>query len=296
MSFEEKERQEQQEQQEQKEQKLLLEVGSVEEAIAAASEQWGISSEYLRTDVVGSDRGFLGLFGKKLKVEVVPTKPLAFLRGVDFVNRLLSLMGFEAEAALREDEIIDISGKDAADYIVVRYGDCLKAIEYLVNLALRDLGADPRVRLDSCGYRERRTRSLERLAEATARQALEYGRPIRLEPMLSWERWVIHTTLKDREDVRTESVGEPPLRKVVVMPKFDASNMDGNYRSRPPRRGPRSPRGGFSGGPRRSSGPRGGSYDGPREGGSDPRSGLPGGPRGGSYDGPRRSSGPRRRY
>ena len=86
---------------------------------------------------------------------------------------------------------------------------------------MRDPSFEPRLRIDCCGYRERRTRSLERLAEATARQALDYGRPIRLDPMLSWERWVIHTALKNRDDVRTESVGEPPLRKVVVMPKFD---------------------------------------------------------------------------
>ena len=74
-------------------------------------------------------------------------------------------------------------------------------MEYLLNLALRDPGSQPRVRLDSNGYRERRIRSLERLAEATARQVVEYGVPIRLDPMLSWERWVIHTSLKDREDV-----------------------------------------------------------------------------------------------
>ena len=94
-------------------------------------------------------------------------------------------------------------------------------MEYLVNLALRDPKFEPRIKINSCGYRERRTKSLERLAEATARQAVKYSRPVRLEPMASWERWVIHTTLKDRNDITTESVGEPPMRKVVVMPKYD---------------------------------------------------------------------------
>ncbi|MBQ9564222.1 MAG: Jag N-terminal domain-containing protein [Synergistaceae bacterium] len=243
MSFEEE-----QSRQKQKEQKLVLEAGTLSEAIAAAAKQWGISSDNLRAEVVGSERGFLGLFGNKLKVEVRPVKPLALFKGVDFINRILELMGMEAKATLQNDDTIDIEGPDAPEYIVRRYGDCLKSMEYLLNLALRDPGSEPRVRLDSCGYRERRTRSLERLAEATARQAVEYGRPIRLEPMLSWERWVIHTTLKGRDDVRTESVGEPPLRKVVVMPKFDAERS-GGYRSRPPRS--RYPRGSSDGGPRR---------------------------------------------
>ena len=122
------------------------------------------------------------------------------------------------------------SGQDA-EILVGRHGDGLKALEYLLNLALRDPSAEPRVRLDSNGYRERRMRSLERLAEATARQVVEYGRPIRLDPMLSWERWVIHTTLKDRDDVKTESVGEAPDRKVVVLPKVDALRLqEGSYR------------------------------------------------------------------
>lgn len=209
----------------------------MEEALAAAAEQWGVPVDSLRAEVVGSERGFLGLFGKKLRVEVSPVRPLALLKGLNFTNELLERMGLKSRAAIQDDETIDIEGPDAADVIVRRYGDCLKAMEYLLNLALRDPGSEPRVRLDSCGFRERRTRTLEKLAQATARQALEYGRPIRLEPMLSWERWVIHMTLKDREDVRTESVGEPPMRKVVVMPKFDATSGD-SYR-RPRQRFPR---------------------------------------------------------
>ena len=148
-------------------------------------------------------------------------------RGLEFVNDVLKLMDFEAEAVISETEknTIEITGNDALDYVVGRYGDALRGMEYIVNLALRDPKNEPRLKIDSCGYRARRTKSLERLAEATARQAVKFGRPIRLDPMASWERWVIHTTLKDRDDVTTESIGEPPMRKVVVMPKYDPENM-----------------------------------------------------------------------
>lgn len=214
------------------EQKLVFDVSSVKEALDLASKQWEVSADNLKAEVLSSERSFLGLFGNKLKVEVSPVRPLLHLRATALANSLLELMGMQAEAVLREDGTIEIEGEDAADYIIGHYGDALKSIEYLLNLILRDPSFEPRLRIDSCGYRERRTRSLERLAEATARQALDYGRPIRLDPMLSWERWVIHTALKDRDDVRTESVGEPPLRKVVIMPRFDAddasiSNSDG---------------------------------------------------------------------
>lgn len=211
---------------ENKERKITVEAASVEEALNNVSKQWKLPIEELKAEVISEGReGLFGLFGsKKLKVEITSlSKPDLFSRGIEFVNEALRLMDFKAEAVLSESEknTLDIQGEDAADYVVGRYGDALKGMEYLVNLSLRDPKAEPRIKIDSCGYRERRTKSLERLAEATARQAAKYGRPVRLEPMASWERWVIHTTLKNRDDVTTESVGEPPLRKVVIMPKYD---------------------------------------------------------------------------
>lgn len=214
------------------EKRITLEASNIDEAIEEASRQWGIPAENLRAQVVSESReGFLGLFGsRKLTVEVraviTENRPDLISRGIEFVNGMLKLMDIKAESKLSETEknTLDISGEDASDYVVGRYGDCIRAMEYIVNLALRDPKNEPRLKIDSCGYRERRTKSLERLAEATARQAVKFGRPVRLDPMASWERWVIHNALKNRDDVTTESVGEPPTRKVVVIPKFDPSS------------------------------------------------------------------------
>ncbi|MBQ7543359.1 MAG: Jag N-terminal domain-containing protein [Synergistaceae bacterium] len=212
------------------ERKITLEASEVSEALIEASKQWKIPVEDLKAEVLSTEKsGFLGgLFGgkKKLTVEVTAiAKEDLVSRGVDFVNEVLKLMDFSAECTAQEGNMLDIEGEDAADYVVGRYADTIKGMEYLVNLALRDPRSEPRLKVDSCGYRERRTKSLERLAEATARQAVKYGRPIRLDPMASWERWVIHTTLKNRGDVTTESVGEAPMRKVVVMPKYDPDSV-----------------------------------------------------------------------
>ena len=214
------------------ERKITLEVSDVKDALIEASKQWKIPVEDLHAEVLSEETekgGFLGLFGggkKKLTVEVsCITKTDLLSRGVDFVNEVLKLMDFQAECTASEGNMLNIEGEDAADYVVGRYGDAIRGMEYIVNLALRDPKSEPRLKVDSCGYRERRTKSLERLAEATARQAVKFGRPIRLDPMASWERWVIHSTLKDHGDVTTESIGEPPMRKVVVMPKYDPDNV-----------------------------------------------------------------------
>jgi len=211
---------------------FVFETASIEDALGQASQKWGVPLDDLKAEVVNEEKSFFGLFGKKLKVRIEPQKPLLLLKSRVFLAETLELMGLRMTPHFQGDEhMITLEGPDA-DIIVGRYGDGLKAMEYLLNLALRSLGDEPRVRLDSGGYRERRKRSLERLAEATARKVVERGAPLRLEPMLSWERWVIHTALKDHSDVETQSVGESPDRKVVIMPKLGVADRMESRRTR----------------------------------------------------------------
>ena len=119
------------------ERKLRFDVNAVEEALDAASREWGLPCELLRAEVVGSERGFLGLFGSRLKVEVTPMGDLLGLKGTAFLNDLMGRMGLDAQAALTEDGTIDIEGPDAMDCVVGQYGDALKAME-----ALAQKGAD----------------------------------------------------------------------------------------------------------------------------------------------------------
>ena len=212
---------------------LVLDTVSIEDAVKQASEQWGVPCDDLNAEVVGEEKSFFGLFGKKLKIRVEPKKPLLLLKSCVFLTEFLRHMDLHASPEIQDDEhMISIEGQDS-DILVGRHGDGLKAMEYLLNLALRSPGEEPRVRLDSGGYRERRTQSLARLAEATARKVVEQRAPFRLDPMLSWERWVIHTTLKDRDDVETQSVGESPDRKVVIMPKLGFEERQESNRPRP---------------------------------------------------------------
>ena len=210
---------------------FVFETASVEDALGQASKKWGVPLDDLKAEVVNEEKSFFGLFGRKLKVRVELQKPLSLLKSRAFLAETLELMGLRMTPCLQDDEhIITLEGPDS-DIIVGRYGDGLKAMEYLLNLALRSMD-EPRIRLDSGGYRERRKRSLERLAEVTARKVVERGMPLRLEPMLSWERWVIHTALKDHADVETQSVGESPDRKIVIMPKLEAADRMESRRTR----------------------------------------------------------------
>ena len=60
---------------------------------------------------IGSKKVFLGLFGKKLKVEVTLSERSLLCKGQDFVDDLLKLMDLRADTVLREEEnVVDIEG------------------------------------------------------------------------------------------------------------------------------------------------------------------------------------------
>jgi spoIIIJ-associated protein len=113
---------------------------------------------------------------------------------------------------------IDIMGRDLG-LLIGRRGENLGQFQYIVNLLLnRETDDWVRIILDVEGYRIRREESLIGLAERVGRQVARNRRPISLEPMPPNERRVVHLTLQNQPDIKTESSGEGPLRRVTVYP------------------------------------------------------------------------------
>ena len=76
-----------------------------------------------------------------------------------------------------------------------------------------------RVILDISGYREKRKKVLEELAEKVAKTVEKTRKRVVLEPMPAYERKIIHSKLQKNNRVVTESVGEEPNRKVAIFLK-----------------------------------------------------------------------------
>lgn len=72
--------------------------------------------------------------------------------------------------------------------------------------------------IDINDYRLRRLEELREEVRKIAKRVRLYRKEIRLKPMSSFERKVIHMTLAEHPDIVTESVGEDPERKVVIKP------------------------------------------------------------------------------
>ena len=84
--------------------------------------------------------------------------------------------------------------------------------------AIAGKGIENRVRviLDIEGYKAKREKTLEDLAEKVAKTVIRTKKPVKLEPMQAYERKIIHSKLQSNPKVETTSIGEEPYRKIVI--------------------------------------------------------------------------------
>ena len=112
--------------------------------------------------------------------------------------------------------IVEILGENTNSLIGYR-GETLNAIQTLLSsIANKDIEEKIRVILDISGYKDKRKKVLEELADKISKTVVKTGKKVTLEPMPAHERKIIHSRLQNNKKVTTESVGEEPHRKIVV--------------------------------------------------------------------------------
>ena len=111
---------------------------------------------------------------------------------------------------------VDIESQEIGFLIGYR-GEKLYAFQNILS-AVANKGIEQKVRviLDIEGYKSKREKALEELAEKIEKTVIKTRKSVTLEPMQAYERKIIHTKLQNSEKVETRSIGEEPRRRIVV--------------------------------------------------------------------------------
>lgn len=111
---------------------------------------------------------------------------------------------------------VDIESQEIGFLIGYR-GETLYAFQNILS-AVANKGIEQKVRviLDIEGYKAKREKALEELAEKIEKTVVKTRKSVTLEPMQAYERKIIHTKLQNSEKVETRSIGEEPRRRIVV--------------------------------------------------------------------------------
>ena len=197
---------------------------TVEEAVTAASVELGITIDELEYEVV--DKGSAGFLGLGAKPAIIKAKKAE--KAMNIVDKtkahlqnLFKAMDIEAEITIDYDETdnnmnIGLEGPEMG-ILIGKRGQTLDALQYLVSLFVNKESENYiRVKLDTENYRARRKDTLENLAKNIAFKVKRYKKPVTLEPMVPYERRIIHTVLQNDRYVATKSEGEEPNRRVVI--------------------------------------------------------------------------------
>jgi spoIIIJ-associated protein len=139
----------------------------------------------------------------------------------DYLERLLDILDVDGDIDL------DVEGDRASVAVVGGQlktligpdGATLEALQELTRLAVaQSTGVRSRLMLDIGGFRAKRRADLTSLASAAAERVAQSGQPERLSAMNPFERKVVHDVIAAAAGVHSESEGEEPNRRVVVLP------------------------------------------------------------------------------
>jgi spoIIIJ-associated protein len=139
----------------------------------------------------------------------------------DYLESLLDILDLDGDLDM------DVEGERAGVAIVGKglgsligdKGETLEALQELTRLAVqREMGVRSRLMLDIGGFRAKRRAELAELGTAVSNRVAESGEPERLAAMSPFERKVVHDAVAAVSGVHSESEGEEPQRRVVVLP------------------------------------------------------------------------------
>jgi spoIIIJ-associated protein len=161
------------------------------------------------------------------ELQAAEASPEALAAGQAILEQLMEHLGFGVEVVVETGETnrlnvvgVDDEEHEALGALIGRKGERLSALQHIVNLMLsRQMGEWTRVLVDVEGYRGRREKQLREIALRAADKVVETGKMLQLEPMPALERRWVHLALRNHPDVGTQSIGEEPTRRIVVIPR-----------------------------------------------------------------------------
>jgi len=225
---------------------------NVEKAIEKACKDLNLNKEELCHEIISyGSSGIFGLVGtKKAKIRVavqdvekeisqadfnIPEeKPSGYLvcdekdengyieKGLDILKKILNVITDGTKTSVRiegKDICFDIDCSNPA-VIIGKKGQTLDAIQYVIEKAVnKSKSGKYNIKVDVCGYLDKRHSKLRALAEKIAEKSKANGKPMLLGQMNASDRRVIHLALKNNSDVKTHSVGEGFIKKIVIYPR-----------------------------------------------------------------------------
>ncbi len=195
---------------------------SVQEILKEFSLEQKINQNQIRYKVIQENTpGFLGFFGKKKAIISIQLSDVAEMMK-EFTVQLLTKMNteFDSVKVIKEGESYQVSviGTKEPGFIIGKEGRMLENLQYLMNRVFeKDAGLD-KIYFDVDGYKERQEEKMLRRIKPMIDRAREKQQSITLDPMNPAERRIVHKYVENDNQLRTLTVGEGKMKRIVIFP------------------------------------------------------------------------------
>ncbi|MCW9097198.1 MAG: Jag N-terminal domain-containing protein [Ignavibacteriaceae bacterium] len=160
-------------------------------------------------------------------IELSPSEEDPKEIGRQALQRIIDLITTDAKISIEEKFnriYFHVKGGNSA-VLIGKRGQTLEAMQYIVEKIVNKKRKERvGIQVDVEGYLEKRRISLEKTAFRLAEKVKSTGKPATIGQMNSHDRRIVHIALKDDNKVRTQSIGEGILRKLVIFPKKNSSH------------------------------------------------------------------------
>lgn len=190
---------------------------TIEEILETAAQDKGVSKEELFYNITEEKKGLLGI-GNTLSADVFcmdDVKEFLF----DYLGDFFTGIEQDIEVAIEETDsgfIVNLNADNNA-VLIGKAGKTLAAFNTVVRGAVNaEFKKRIDVLIDINHYKEEKYSKLRSMAKRIAKQVQRSHVDAELDPMPNDERKIIHQTLNDWRNIRTESEGEGSRRHVCI--------------------------------------------------------------------------------
>ena len=196
--------------------KLEFEGKNVEEAI-----QNCLSTLNLKNDdiIIINNEEKSSLFkGKKCTINIIKKEDIKnYIK--NFFKDLSKYMNISINCEILEKDdtfsVTLISDNNAI--LIGKEGKNLEAIQILVRSIVKKIANNKiRINIDASNYKAKKIDNLTREIDKIAKEVINSKVDVKLDPMNSYERMIVHNHISKYEELVTESIGEEPERYIVI--------------------------------------------------------------------------------
>ncbi len=195
---------------------------SIDEAIDTTLRLYNLTKDDVDILVIDEGKkGFFGIGSKEavVKIKVKTEKIKDILK--NYVRDILSDLGFypQVDVSLKKRTKVfkvNITGDNLA-ILIGKHGQTLAAIEHITNLFLNKfVTTKVKVIVDIDGYMQKRRETVEKITKSAIAKIRKTKTYIKLDPMPSFERRIVHSIVQRYSDVSSYSVGVEPFRSIII--------------------------------------------------------------------------------